>query len=256
MKSFSIKGSTLKIIAVITMIVDHIGATVLQLMLNSRGILGYAVSGIESILTLDGGNRTLAIAWWIMRMIIGRIAFPVYCFLLIEGFYYTKSVAKYSLRLFLFAILSEIPFDLAIHQKLFTAHYQNVFFTLFIGLLVLWGISWYEKYDENMMKRLAGTVLVVAAGLFFAEFLHTDYGAAGILFIVLLYLYRKQKDLQILVGCVAGIVVLQELAAPLAFPFIAFYKGERGLKLKYFFYIIYPLHLILLYGVCIMLGVV
>ena len=181
-----------------------------------------------------------------------HIAFPVYCFLLIEGFLHTKSVAKYSLRLLLFAFLSEIPFDLALHQNLFTMHYQNVFFTLLIGLLVLWGMMWFKKNEH--VGKFAGSIVIMAAGMFLAEILNTDYGAAGILFIVLLYLYRKQKELQILSGCLAGVLVLQEWAAPLAFPFIAAYKGERGLKMKYFFYFIYPAHLLLLYGLCIILG--
>lgn len=272
MKSFTIKGSTLKIIAVITMVIDHIGASVLQLMLAQRGILGTAAFGIESILTLEGANRNLAIIWWVMRMIIGRIAFPIYCYLLVEGFLHTKNVAKYAMRLFVFAIVSEIPFDLALFQEIYGTRYQNVFFTLLLGLLGMWGITYIDKIvrkkketqklSQRLSQRLCfwvgiiGTIAVVALSLGTAELLRTDYGAEGVAFILLLYLFHKQKSMQITVGCVGSLLVLEELTAPLAFLFIALYRGERGLKLKYFFYCIYPLHLILLYGVCIWMGLV
>ena len=266
MKSYAIKGSTLKMIAVITMIIDHVGASILQLMLTESGILGIAVSGITSILTLEGTSRNLALLWWGMRIVIGRIAFPIYCFMLVEGFQHTRSVVKYSARLLGFALVSEIPFDLALFQDVYVIRHQNVFFTLLLGLLGMWGIAGFSKITENenqnlklpdMVRRIiayGGAVLVAVICLVAAELLHTDYGAAGVLFILLLYLFRKQKSLQIAVGCVASLLVLEELAAPLAFLLILLYKGERGLKLKYFFYLIYPLHLILLYGVCIMLG--
>ncbi len=253
MMKITIKGSTLKIIAVITMITDHIGASVLQVMLNDAGLIGTVALGIEAILKIEGEGRTLAIIWWFMRIVIGRIAFPIYCFLLIEGFIHTKNIARYSLRLFVFALISEVPFDLALFHKAYTPMYQNVFFTLLIGLLTMWGLS---KVKSRLNGNIILSLLIIAAGLVLAEGLNTDYGAAGVLFILLLYLYRYNKSMQLVVGCVSGILILQEMAAPLSFLFISAYNGERGLKLKYLFYTIYPVHLILLYGVCIMLGLV
>lgn len=253
MNSYSLKGSTLKIIAVITMIIDHIGACVLQRILDNNGVLTTAVSGINAILTLEGDNRTLAILWWFMRMIIGRIAFPIYCFLLVEGFVHTRNVAKYAVRLLMFAILSEIPFDLALYQQTVNILHQNVFFTLLISLLSIWVISYADnKLNGNIFIK----ILVALIGMTGAGVLNTDYGASGVAFVLILYIFRYNRSIQIIVGCIASILVLGELAAPLSFIFIAGYRGEKGLKLKYFFYIIYPMHLILLYGVCIMLGLV
>lgn len=251
MGSYSIKGSTLKIIAALTMIVDHIGACIIQRMLINNGVIAIAASGIKSILTLEGDIRELAILWWVMRMIIGRIAFPIYCFLLVEGFMHTRSVVKYSLRLLGFAIISEVPFDLAIGGQAVDLIHQNVFFTLLISLISMWGISY---ADKKMNGNIIAKIFVAFAGMIFAGVLNTDYGASGVAFVLLLYIFKYDRFMQKVTGAVASVLLLEEWAAPLSFAFIGGYKGEKGLNLKYFFYMIYPLHLIILYGVCIMLG--
>lgn len=248
---FSIKGSTLKIIAVLAMITDHIGACILQRILDNYGILSTASLGIKAILNLDGNNRTLAIIWWIMRIVIGRIAFPIYCFLLTEGFVHTKNVLKYAIRLLMFAFLSEIPFDLAIYVQPVNILHQNVFFTLFIGLICICAVSYADnKYNGNIFIK----IITASMGMLAAQLLNTDYGAAGVAFILLLYVLRHNRSLQIAVGCISSVILLNEAAAILSFIFIAGYGGERGLKCKYIFYIIYPLHLIMLYVVCLLSG--
>lgn len=265
MKTVSIKGNTLKMIAVVTMIIDHIGASILQLIMAENKTLGIAVLGIQTIVQLDGTDRTLAICWWVMRMVIGRIAFPIYCFLLVEGFLHTRSVMKYGTRLLLFALISEIPFDLAIFHGWYDTHRQNVFFTLLFGLIGMWGISVLEQQINRIKNRRSeeasyletGRMLAMFLGIFIllagvlgaAELLRTDYGARGVGFILLLYLLRREKTMQLAVGCVGSMLVLDELAAPLAFIPIAFYKGERGGRGRLIYYAIYPLHLLLLYGV-------
>ena len=132
MTQFSLKkgclsGSTLKIIAIIAMAIDHFAASIILygiLMQQNPSFLGHPVS--------------MTIPWWniyqVMRF-IGRIGFPVFCFLLIEGFLHTSSKKKYATRLFLFALVSEFPFDYALFNTPFAPGYQNVFFTLFLGLL-------------------------------------------------------------------------------------------------------------------------
>ena len=116
-KGFS--GSELKMIAIATMLIDHIAATV-----------------IIRVLKFGGYNDSLYQLYRVMRN-IGRIAFPIFCFLLVEGFMHTRDREKYALRLGCFAAISEIPFDLAFNGKILEVGYQNVFFTLLLGLLTM-----------------------------------------------------------------------------------------------------------------------
>lgn len=155
-------------------------------------------------------------------------------------------------------MISEIPFDLAFQGRLFVPEYQNVFFTLFIGLLVMMayrGIA--EKLRAAVWIKLILYTAALGAGMGLAYWLDTDYDALGVLCIMVLYIFRKKKAAQI----AAGSAVLlfsggSELTAPLAFIPIAFYNGERGLKMKYFFYLFYPLHLLVLYFAAYFLGLI
>ena len=114
-KQQGISGYWLKVIAVVSMLIDHTSAVILE-----------QIPGLEN-------------PAFLMR-IIGRAAFPIYCFLLVEGFYHTRSRAKYAGRLFLFALISEVPFDLAFSRRMWDFSSNNVFFTLLFGLLVIWGV--------------------------------------------------------------------------------------------------------------------
>lgn len=225
-----ISGSTLKLIAVITMLIDHIGL------------------GVVGRLTMT--RPELYDAYRIMRG-IGRIAFPIFVFLLVEGMHNTKDIKKYALRLGVFALISEIPFDLAFHAEILEFTYQNVFFTLFIGLLVIWAMDSITRTVENKIFRILLMAAVMAAGAGAAELMGTDYGAKGILCIAVIYLFSYDRKLQLAAGCIA---FLWEWQAVFAFIPIAFYNGRRGWKLKYAFYVFYPLHLFLIYLVCVAMG--
>lgn len=248
-----ISGSTLKFIAIVTMLIDHIGATVIW-----RMVLDDATQmGMVGMVPRSG----LLTMYRIMRY-IGRIAFPIYCFLLVEGFEKTHSRVKYALRLGSFALISEIPFDLAFQSKVMDFSYQNVFFTLFIGLITMMAVDRVEEIFRNAeadstnrvwdVMRYPTVFLISAAGAILAEFLHTDYGATGVLCIMVLYFFRRNKAVQMVAG---GFAFLWEITAPLAFFPIAFYNGNRGLKLKYVFYLFYPLHLLILYLICMGMGI-
>jgi hypothetical protein len=217
-KKKGLSGSTLKLIAIITMLIDHIGAGILEQLPNIT----------ENIILVDR----------ILRY-IGRIAFPIFCFLLIEGFLHTSNIKKYATRLFLFAIISEIPFDLAFNRKIFETSHQNVFFTLFIGLLTLIAIKYYE--NNNILK-----IFYIFAGIFFAHILNSDYAGFGVVFIILLYTFHNNIKLR---NIVCSVAILWEYTAPIAFIPISLYNGERGFKMKYFFYVFYPAHLLLIYAI-------
>jgi hypothetical protein len=184
---------------------------------------------------------------------IGRIAFPIFCFLLVEGFQRTSNLKKYALRLGAFALISEIPFDLAFSSSLLEFHYQNVYFTLFLGLLTMTGCAAVEtKFAENIWAKTICSLLVLFAGMGAAELLQTDYGMLGILCIMVLYIFRKNRLFQAVAGALS--FCWWELPAVLAFIPIYFYNGKRGWKIKYFFYLFYPVHLLLLAVVCHFLG--
>ena len=135
-KKKGISGSTLKMIAIVTMLIDHIGAAVLARLLMVNGLGELDQTNTDAIMQWLSANGALYGTYTVMRM-IGRVAFPIFCFLLVEGFLHTHDVKKYAMRLGLFALLSEIPFDLAFSSKILEFNYQNVFFTLFIGLLTM-----------------------------------------------------------------------------------------------------------------------
>lgn len=254
-KKRGISGNTLKIIAIVTMLIDHVGAGIGIRLLYQTGYMDLAMAGdVNGVLQWQTEHGMLLTVYSIMRM-IGRVAFPIFCFLLVEGFTHTKDVKKYALRLGAFALISEIPFDLAFNNKVLEFGYQNVFFTLFFGLLAMVGLSKVEERFENGkvnkgVKFLA-SVGVIAVCSVIAELLNTDYGAIGVLCIVVLYLFCKRKVAQIVAGCVS---FAWEITAPLAFIPIGFYNGERGMKLKYFFYAFYPVHLLLIYLVAVLMG--
>ena len=219
-------GIDLKYIAMVTMLIDHIGVVFIE---NTR------FYGIERFQILD-----------VCLRLIGRIAFPLFAFLLVEGFLHTSNLQKYACRLLIFAFLSEIPFDLAAFGKL-TLEHQNVFFTLFIGLLVLKGLQTAEKKATSSCIYYLMTGMTVFMGCFSAWFLSVDYSYMGILLIVILYVLRDEPKRRCIIG---GILFSYELTAVLSFFMIYHYTGQKGeTKLpKYAFYAFYPIHLILLWA--------
>ena len=215
-----ISGSTLKIIAIVTMFVDH---------------AGYAFSN---------GNHLR-----FMR-IIGRVAFPIFIFLLVEGFVHTHDRRRYALRLAGFALLSELPFNLLLTGDVWDIRfaYQNVLFTLLFGFLTIWGLEKVESCVHQFWLRTVASGILIFGGMFLAELFQTDYAAAGVLAIVAMYLLRAQKATGVLAGCLVlcSLGGLEWYCLAAVIP-ILLYNGRRGLRLKYIFYAFYPVHLLFLY---------
>ncbi len=204
-------NSSLKIIACLTMLIDHIGA----------------------ILYPDMS---------LLRM-IGRLSFPIFAFLVAEGFHHTHNIKKYGIRLGIFALISEIPYDLAFRGNLIDFYRQNIFFTLFLGLVCLW---LYQRYRTH--QSMVGMIAIFLTGAL-SVLLRTDYSIYGIAMIFLFYFFRDRRIL----ACGSASIInftmgsaIQGLAI-LAMPFILAYNGKKGMNLKYLFYGFYPVHLILLY---------
>ena len=165
---------------------------------------------------------------------------PIFCFLLVEGFVHTRDVKKYVRRLFLFALISEVPFDLAFFRTPFALDHQNVYWTLALGVLAMAGLKHFEKPDGSASWK----GLLCAAGCTLAALLAcTDYNGIGVLIICALYLTRGDRKRQCIVGAV---LFAWELTAPLAFVLVWFYNGQRGRctpAMQKVFYWFYPVHL-------------
>lgn len=226
MRKKGLSQEALKGIACFTMLLDHIGATMVQ---------GYALR------------------------IIGRIAFPIFCFLMAEGTFYTKNPRKYGLRLMIGALLSEIPFDLAFRGKL-TWEYQNVMLTLFLGFLT---VEIIQRTEFDIVK-----VLAVSGGFALAEWANTDYGGFGVLLVVLFSQTRGKLWFQTIMVAmfswminslkipVLGILVPIEMFAIFAMIPIALYSGRKvtsNRAVQWGFYLFYPVHLMILVLVRILL---
>lgn len=220
-------ANTLKMIAVITMFIDHLGATL---------VWAY-------LLTLEGdAKQDWNTIYMVMRW-IGRLAFPIYCFFIVQGLEHTRNVKKYIARLLIFALVSEIPFDYAIAGG-WTLEYQNVFFTLAIGLICIWGIKEVEEHMSENKKQILIKTCIIVLGTCVAYLMNTDYSGFGVFAIALLYLFKEKRGIQCTVGAIS---FMWEITAPLSFLLLYFYNGEKGRKInKYLFYGFYPIHLLLL----------
>ena len=229
----SFSGTALKTIACITMLIDHIGASCIEAGILTPGLdIGTLSRDTLSAYPLYRQDMVLRFT--------GRLAFPLFCFLLVEGFVHTHNVKGYLGRLVLFGLLSEVPFDLAFFRTPFDPSAQNVYCTLALGVLAMAGLKHYEKPDGSASWK----GLLCAAGCTLAALLAcTDYDGIGVLIICALYLTRSDRKWQCIVGAV---LFAWELTAPLAFVLVWFYNGQRGRctpAMQKVFYWFYPVHL-------------
>lgn len=324
-----ISGSTIKLIAVAAMLIDHIAAAIFTRMLLVGDYLSVMESrDVSQMMVWMSENWLLLYGTEFLRL-VGRLGFPIFCFLLVEGFQRTRNVKKYAFRLALFALLSEVPFDLAFAGTFLNPAYQNVYFTLLIGLLVLWAmdalgrkelpkgagilgaiagiglsifylgrtllnffVAFFTAFQKSAVgiseallnsimfaalgvavaavlvaalacclgkklsfRKLACYAAVLFAGMLLADALKTDYSGMGVLTIVMMYAFRSNKIRSMLAGCITlTCMSLTEITAFFALIPVAKYNGERGLKMKYFFYAFYPMHLLLIWLVALAMG--
>jgi len=263
------KGITsyhLKLIALISMLIDHIGVAFFAKLINASYVQTGRDGIVGAMLAFIAQNQeAMWIAYEAMRW-IGRLAFPMYCFLLVQGFVHTKSVPKYALRLAVFAIISEIPFDMAFNGCVLELSSNNVFITLLLGIAMLWCISYSEKlcakvFENEFLSKCAYAASVVfvfvAAYVTVAVLPHADYGIGGIITILIMYLMRNRMVLSYAVAVAVLALIsspLEALALLMLIP-IFFYNGERGRPLKYVFYVFYPAHLVALAGFSMLMGI-
>lgn len=169
---------------------------------------------------------------------IGRLAMPVLCFFIGEGLRHTRSPRRYLLRLTGFALLSELPFDLAFYGGIEWGH-QNVYFTLALGLLALWAIQ---------SRGMEGWLLALTAALA-AELLGCDYGMYGVLLILLLDRFHRARSEQLAGAALLNLAFFglqTQTLSLIALPLLWLYNGKRGRDDRRLFYLYYPAHLCVL----------
>lgn len=171
---------------------------------------------------------------------IGRLAFPIFCFLIVEGSCYTHDIRRYLIRLGLFAMISEIPYDLAFNGDVLEFTSQNVFFTLFFGV----GMLMTMRYCRNWPEK----VVILLIAMWISVVFKCDYSYRGILLIFVFYVFRRNRALTAAAGALwnflyQGYIQIYGIWAMIP---ITLYNGEEGKKMKAFFYLFYPVHLLVL----------
>lgn len=175
--------------------------------------------------------------------VIGRLAFPLFAFLLAQGVRHTRSSRSYAMRLCIFAIISQLPYSLMLHLAGYDPYKPNIFFTLALGVAVL---AFFRRFTQPLHR-----IAIAIAAILFAEVFSLSYGTYGILLIVAAYLCYSQLAwgitsivfITIIEGLRPGASWLQ-LFALASLPFIAGYNGLPGPRLsRWWFYWFYPVHL-------------
>lgn len=229
-----IDALTLKVMAMAFMLLDHMWATV-----------------------LPGAQ------WCTM---VGRLAFPIFCFQIVEGFYQTSNRKRYIQRMLVFALLSEIPFNLMASDNLVFPIHQNVMFTFLIALLLM---SWMERYRNQLWKFVAVSVVCSAVGYIVGNFTFVDYYGFGVLMVLVFYWTHDLRfgwvlqlaGLLLINNAMAGISFIiplfghqfelpMQMIAVLALIPIWMYNGKQGYHskpLQYACYAFYPVHMCVLY---------
>ena len=229
-------GFILKTVALLTMVLDHIK---------------YAIPITNGFIT----------------QYFGRISFPLFAFFITEGYIHTSNRKKYIKRLFIFALISQIPFMLfrtLIIQKLML----NILFTFLFAIL---GIQILEYLNKNEKINKFFTYIISVVSFFtiaiLGEFLHVDYGWFGILAVWIFYIFKNKKFITLLVYSALVFIYYCSLCFPtmnninlislfftiLPGIIILFYNGKEGKKVKYVFYAFYPIHMLILYGISFIL---
>lgn len=236
-------ANQLKLIAIVAMLIDHIAYTIIwELYLDATVVNGVHMMGDN----LPLRATQLHFIYTIMR-IIGRLTFPIFAFALVEGFLHTSNLKRYMKRLFIFALISEIPYDIVNSHSIISFSKQNVIWTFLIGLVILHVI----KKVENHEKRRVLTIAIILLGEITTFLIQSEYYLGGILFISILYIF-KNRPKYIIIGetivlSIMSLIFIQvQIFGLLALFLIMCYDGTIGKGNKYLFYAFYPTHLLIL----------
>lgn len=230
---------------------------------QSKGLDGGTLKGMAAVLMLTDHVGAILLPQVLILRCIGRLAFPIFAFFVAEGYTHTRDFRKYVLRMAAWAVVSEAPFNLE-NGLIFDLTRQNVLWTFCLALLTLRGLE--ELRREPGAIGYAGAALALAAGFAAGELLRVDYGGWGVLSVALLYLCRDGKYAKLWLflamaavnGLGMGSLTMPafggempiQIFAVAALPLLWLYNGQAGPKgLRRAFYVFYPAHLLVLEGI-------
>ena len=236
---FGVSAFILKIVAVISMIVDHYSVMLYPMTFGGK------ISAMPPE----------AMVKYMHLRIIGRVAFPIFAYMIAEGFIKTKNIKKYIQRMFIFALISTPAYNIAFGQAfiytqkfLIAFIFGNVMWTFFFALIMLCIIKKIEEKVENVFLKSLFAVCVVALFYMLGDAIKCDWHGFGIALVAIFYVFRKSKIMQIFFAAAA---ILLAFFKPFGVNFYAFlglipillYNGKRGKDVRYLFYAFYPVHL-------------
>lgn len=259
-----LNSDTIKIIAMVLMLIDHIGVGIVEK-------IYYSVSDYNLALKFNHLDT-------ILRS-FGRIAYPLFAYMLVKGFFYTKNRVRHLANILVFALISEIPFDLVDEGIMFNFRYQNVMITLALGTVMIWALEvvrqdGIQNSISNLWLRKAAysafAIVLIACVASFNYLLHADYGARGIVTIAIIYMLKDDNLKLVQLGPILFLLNIFlvtlitegnihstvkyfefEVYAIAAFPIMYADTGirneRRGYFMKWLGYWFYPVHMLVIY---------
>lgn len=243
-KTPNVTADGLKIFACAVMLIQSAGIVIVEnglidLSQYTQAELSKALASSADLMTLAGIGS--------MMQIIGGLGVPIFAFLLVEGFLHTSSYRKYLLTMLLFALLSEIPYDLAMYRKVWDFTGQNALFSMIICLLMLYFLRMARERKGFLSSMFQG--LIVLTAVFWVSFFRMNCGLCLVLLTAVFYLFYSRNVLKTVLGV---LISLLYVTGPLSFYGLWCYNEVRTDRFpKYAYYVFYPLHLLILAAVTI-----
>lgn len=201
---------------------------------------------------------------------VGRIAYPIFAFMVVEGYYHTRNLRKYALRLLLFAVISEIPFNLMCVSSPIYPFHQNVLWTFLIGLGMI-HLNEKARLQEKVWLRVLTAAGTLMLGSLLGIVSFADYNSAGVLMILLFYFFRGRSWPMLVLQALGMYYINFEMMKGLSYEVVLFgstrflpqqgfavlslipiwlYRGRQGFHAPWFrqlCYWFYPVHMLLLW---------
>lgn len=227
-----LSGAQLKYIAFLSMLIDHVNKALIYPYLNG-GVMNYISSLFD---------------------ILGRIAFPIFIFLLVEGFFKTRNRWKYLGMLLVFGVISEVPFDLFTTRSVYEPNWNNIMFTMALVLVTIWLIDVLKEKMQKLPKAAwyLVSLVILAVMCFLASNLSLDYEYHAVLIGYIYYLFHDRLLFTVPLNFLC---MYKEPWALLGFGLVLTYNGKRGKQNKLVNYLFYPVHMLILGLIRIWLGI-